>query len=223
MEVIGVVQDFHVEGLQHAIVPLSLMYEERDLSELDATRRRSYSEQLLIHVQENEMANFLPILEERWTQFDPGHPLDFTFLQGTLDELYGSERRLMQLVGIFAGLCILISCLGLFGLSAFNTAQRTKEIGIRKVLGASTVSVILMLFRNILALVAFAALIASVLSFWAVGRWLESFYYRIELLGPNLLIFALAAFIAIIVAFVTMALQSYKTAQASPILALRHE
>lgn len=223
MEVIGVVEDFHIEGLQHAIVPLAMIYSEPELSELDNNQRPSYSEQLVIHVRDEALQSFIPTLEQRWAQFDPEHPLDFTFLSATMDELYGSERRLMQLVSIFAGLCIFISCLGLFGLSAFNTAQRTKEIGIRKVLGASTGGIILLLFRNILGLVACAAAIASVLSFWAVGRWLESFYYRIELLGPNLLLFAVAAFLAIIVAFVTMALQSFKTAQASPILALRHE
>ena len=223
IEVIGVVEDFHAEGLQHAIVPIALFYSAPDFSEMESARRNSYSEQLVIHVQDTAVQSFIPMLEQRWAQFDPEHPLDFTFLSATMDELYGSERRLMQLVSLFAGLCIFISCLGLFGLSAFNTAQRTKEIGIRKVLGASSGGIILLLFRNILGLVACAAAIASVLSFWAVGRWLESFYYRIELIGPNLLLFALAAFLAIIVAFVTMALQSFKTAQANPILALRHE
>ena len=223
MEVIGVVEDFHVAGLQQAIAPLALMYNEPEWNESNSNRRPSYSEQLVIHVQEGTAQSFIPILEQRWAQFDPEHPLEYTFLDATMDGLYGSERRLMQLVSLFAGLCIFISCLGLFGLSAFNTAQRTKEIGIRKVLGASSGGIILLLFRNILGLVACAAAIASVLSFWAVGRWLESFYYRIELLGPNLLLFAVAALLAIIVAFVTMALQSFKTAQANPILALRHE
>lgn len=223
MEVIGVVEDFHVAGLQHAITPLAMMYNEPEWNEENSARRSSYSEQLLIHVDQRAMQSFIPILEQRWAQFDPAHPLDFTFLSATMEELYGSEQRLMKLVSLFAGLCIFISCLGLFGLSAFNTAQRTKEIGIRKVLGASSSGIILLLFRNILGLVACAAAIASVLSFWAVGRWLESFYYRIELLGPNLLLFAVAALLAIIVAFVTMALQSFKTAQANPILALRHE
>lgn len=223
MEVIGVVEDFHVAGLQQVIAPIAMIYSEPELDTLDNNRRRSYSEQLVIHVREGQMQSFIPTLEQRWAQFDPAHPLDFTFLSATMDDLYGSERRLMQLVSLFAGLCIFISCLGLFGLSAFNTAQRTKEIGIRKVLGASSGGIILLLFRNILTLVAGAAVVASVLSFWAVGRWLDSFYYRIEILGPNLVLFVLAALLAIIVAFVTMALQSFKTAQANPILALRHE
>lgn len=223
MEVIGVVQDFHFEGLQHAIVPVAMLYWEPDWSEMSSERRSSYSEQMIINVQGSALPGFIRTLEQRWAQFDPEHSLDVTFLDATLNELYGSENRLMQLVAIFAGLCVFISCLGLFGLSAFNTAQRTKEIGIRKVLGASTGGIILLLFRNILGLVALAAAIASVLSFWAVGRWLETFYYRIELLGPNLILFAVAALLAIVVAFVTMALQSFKTAQASPILALRHE
>lgn len=223
MLVIGVVEDFHFEGLQHPIVPLIVFNQVPNFEEWDANRRRAYSEQLIVATEGDALQSVIQALEQRWPQFDPEHPFGYSLLADDLDKLYGSERRLMQLVGLFAGLCILISCLGLFGLSAFNTAQRTKEIGIRKVLGASTGGIILLLFRNILGLVASAAAIASLLSFWAVGRWLESFFYRIELLGPNLLLFAVAALLAIVVAFVTMALQSFKTAQASPILALRHE
>lgn len=223
LEVIGVVEDFHFEGMQHPIVPLIIFYQVPDFEEGDANRRRAYSERLIVATEDDSLQSVIQVLEQRWPQFDPEHPFGYSLLANDLNALYGSERRLMQLMGIFAGLCILISCLGLFGLSAFNTAQRTKEIGIRKVLGASTGGIILLLFRNILGLVAIAAAIASALSFWAVGRWLETFYYRIELLGPNLLLFAVAAFLATIVAFVTMALQSLKTAQASPILALRHE
>ncbi|MCB1666267.1 MAG: ABC transporter permease [Pseudomonadales bacterium] len=221
--VIGVVEDFHYAGLQQAIVPLALRYSVPDFAGMSSGRRNAYSEQLVIHVGEGMLPQVLDRLETEWRQFDPNHPFEFRFLNDTLNELYGSEQRLMQQVAIFSGLCILISCLGLFGLSAFNTAQRTREIGIRKVLGASTGSVIVLLFRNILGLVAIAAVLASLLSFWAVGRWLQGFYYRIELLGPNLLLFVTAALLAIVVAFVTMALQSWKTAQANPVLALRHE
>lgn len=223
MEVIGVVEDFHFEGLQHEVVPIFMVYFIPDLAEMDQTNRGTYSEQLIINVRGDSVASFIGMLEQRWATFDPGHPFEFRFLEDNLSDLYGSEQRLMQLIGVFAALCIFISCLGLFGLSAFNTAQRTREIGVRKVLGASTLSIVLMLFNNILWLVAVAAVIASALAFWAVNQWLQGFYYRIDLLGPNLVLFLVAAAVAIAVAFLTIALQSAKTARANPIRALRYE
>ncbi|MDP1931106.1 MAG: ABC transporter permease [Gammaproteobacteria bacterium] len=223
MEVIGVVEDFHFEGLQHPVVPAYMAYFMPNLATMDATNRGTYSEQLILNIRGDSVQSVIAMLEARWPTFDPGHPFDFTFLETTLNALYGSEQRQMQLIGIFAALCIFISCLGLFGLSAFNTAQRTREIGVRKVLGASTASIILLLFRHILVLVAIAAVIASALAFWAINLWLQGFYYRIDLLGPNLILFAVATAIAIAVAFITMALQSLKTAQSNPVLALRYE
>ncbi len=223
IEVIGVVEDFHVLGLQQAISPLIIFYRATDFSEFSEARRRSYSEQLVIQIDPDLTSSVLNDLQNKWAQFDPSHPLSFIFMQEDLQKLYGSEQRLMSLVGGFSGLCIFISCLGLFGLSAFNTAKRTKEIGIRKVLGASTISIIALLFKNILSLLAVASLLASAISFWAINQWLEGFYYRIDLLGANLMIFGLAALIAIAVAFTTMAMQSLRTIQASPNLALRYE
>ncbi len=223
IEIIGVVEDFHMLGLQQAITPLAIFYRPADFSEYTEAQRRSYSELVIIQIEPSATNSVLNDLQNQWSQFDPSHPLTFTFLQEDLRELYGSEQRLMGLVGSFAGLCIFISCLGLFGLSAFNTAKRTKEIGIRKVLGASTISIIALLFQNILALLAIASLLASAISFWAISKWLEGFYYRIDLLGANLMIFGFAALIAITVAFTTMAMQSLRTIQASPNLALRYE
>lgn len=223
IEIIGVVQDFHMLGLQQAITPLIIFYVPPDFSDSTQAQRRSYWEQVVIHIDPNNTDQVLTSLQSQWAQFDSSHPLSFTFLDDDLQALYGSEQRLMGLVGSFAALCIFISCLGLFGLSAFNTAQRTKEIGIRKVLGASTLSIITLLFQNIFSLLVVASLLASVLSFWAINRWLEGFYYRIDILGPNLLIFGFAALIAVVVAFTTMTIQSLRTIQASPNLALRYE
>ena len=223
IEIIGVVEDFHMLGLQQAITPLAIFYRPADFSEYTEAQRRSYSELVVIQIESSATNDVVNALQNQWSQFDPSHPLTFTFLQEDLRELYGSEQRLMGLVGSFAGLCIFISCLGLFGLSAFNTAKRTKEIGIRKVLGASNISIIALLFQNILSLLGVAALLASALSFWAISKWLEGFYYRIDLLGTNLFIFGFAALIAIAVAFATMAMQSLRTIQASPHLALRYE
>lgn len=223
IEVIGVVQDFHMFGLQQAIAPLIIFYGPADFTDDTEAQRQSYWEQLIVNIDPNNTDQVLNTLQDQWSQFDPRHPLSFTFLEEDLQALYGSEKRLMGLVGSFAALCIFISCLGLFGLSAFNTAQRTKEIGIRKVLGASTISIITLLFQNILSLLLIASLLASVLSFWVINKWLEGFYYRIDILGPNLLVFGLAALIAVVVAFTTMTIKSLRTIQASPNLALRYE
>jgi len=223
MEVIGVVEDFHFEGLQHQVVPVFMIYAMPNFEAMDATSRGTYSEQLIINVRQESVTSLIRTLEQRWPTFDPGHPFEFRFLEDDLNELYGSEQRLMQLIGAFSALCIFISCLGLFGLSAFNTAQRTREIGVRKVMGASTLNIVLLLFQNILWLVILAAMIASVLAFLAVNQWLQSFYYRINLIGPNLMLFLLAAAMAVAVAFITIALQSMKTAQSNPIRALRYE
>lgn len=223
MEVIGVVEDFHFEGLQHEVVPVIMTWFQPDFATMDQLSRGTYSEQLIISVSPGSLQSVIDALAERWLTFDPAHPFDYSLLEENLNALYGSEQRLMQLIGLFAALCILISCLGLFGLSAFNTAQRTREIGVRKVLGASTSSIILLLFRHILLLVCVAAVIASVVAFWAINVWLQGFYYRIELIGPNLMLFVVATAIAVAVAFITMALQSMKTAQANPVLALRYE
>lgn len=223
MEVIGVVEDFHFEGLQHEVVPVIMAWFRPDFATMDQISRGTYSEQMIINVSPGSLQSVIGALEQRWTTFDPAHPFDYSLLEEELNALYGSEQRLMQLVGLFAALCIFISCLGLFGLSAFNTAQRTREIGVRKVLGASTSSIILLLFRHILLLVCAAAVVASIVAFWVINLWLQGFYYRIELIGPNLLLFIVATGIAITVAFITMALQSMKTAQSNPVLALRYE
>ena len=124
----------------------------------------------------------------------------------------------MKLIGIFAAICIFIACLGLFGLAAFTTEQRTREIGTRKVLGATPWQIITLLARRILMLVAIAAVLASVIAYFAIDEWLAGFAYRA---GINPLVFLLAAAAAAAVAFATVALQAYKAASADPVNALR--
>ena len=221
--VIGVLEDFHYAGLQEEVVPILLSVFQPDLSEGTTEQRREFSLQLVVIVEDSGIRSTTDFLQQRWATFDLELPFEFRMLEDSLNELYGSEQRLMQLIGFFAGVCILISCLGLYVLSAFNTAQRTKEIGVRKVLGASATSIIQLLFRRVLVLVAMASMIASLVSYWAISEWLQNFYYRIDLLGLNLIMFAMASLLAVIIAFVTMALQSFKTAQSNPITALRHE
>ena len=148
------------------------------------------------------------------------HPFIYEFLDDIFDRHYLSERHLMKLTGIFSGICILISCLGLFGLAAFTTEQRTKEIGVRKVLGASTIQIIVMLSRGILLIVFVASVVASLIAWFAIDEWLTGFAYHA---GINPLVFVLSAAIAMTVAFGTVALQSIKTANENPVKALRYE
>jgi ABC-type antimicrobial peptide transport system permease subunit len=162
----------------------------------------------------------LGFIQQKFNQFDPRHPFEYRFLDEAIDALYLSETRLMRMTGIFSGICIFISCLGLFGLAAYTTEQRTKEIGIRKVLGASASQIIVMLARNILLLVLGGAIIASIIAYYATNEWLTSFAYRV---GINPLVFLISAAIVIAVAFGTIALQSYKTAQSNPAQTLRYE
>jgi putative ABC transport system permease protein len=174
---------------------------------------------LVVSISGDNVSGTLGAVEEVVRKADPGHPFEYAFLDDSLDQLYKSEAQLMKLIGIFATVCIFIACLGLFGLSAFATEQRTREIGTRKVLGATTQQIIVLLARGIMILVAVAAVLASVLAYFAIDEWLTGFAYRA---GINPLIFVLAAVVAAAIAFATVAMQSYKTARADPVEALRH-
>jgi putative ABC transport system permease protein len=175
---------------------------------------------LVLKVAGEGIGGTLRMLEDKFADVDAAHPFEYRFLDDSLDELYVSEQNLMELVGIFAAVCILIACLGLYGLSAFTTEQRTKEIGIRKVLGASSLQIIVLLARNILLLVLAGAVVASIGAFFAIDEWLAGFAYRASV---NPMVFVLSTLVAAAVAFVTIALQSYGTARADPAVALRYE
>jgi len=214
LQVIGVVKDFNFASLYSPIEPLGITLLNDSATHLSPTR------QLILHISEKNISETLKFLEEKSAKFDPAHPFQYEFLDESLDKLYLSENRLMKLIGIFGGVCILISCMGLFGLAAFTTEQRTKEIGIRKVLGASTWQIITMLSHRILFLVLGGAVIASLVAYYAMDEWLTSFAYRT---GINPLVFLLSVVVAAGGAFITVALQSYKTAQANPVNSLRYE
>ena len=159
-------------------------------------------------------------LKSTFERVAPMAAFEYTFLDDKLESLYRSERRLAQVVFIFAGLAILIACLGLFALAAFATERRTKEIGIRKVLGASAKSIVALLSKEFFQLVSIAFVIAIPLSWWAMNRWLQDFAYRIDV---EWWIFAVAGIAAASIAFLTISFQSIKAALANPIQALRSE
>ncbi len=218
--VVGVVEDFHFYSLHQKVEPLVMFNFQPDFEGLDAMNRAVILSNLTVKISGDDIPGTLAYLEERWSEYDPKHPFEYKFLDDSLDELYVSDRQQTTLIGIFAALCILLSCLGLFGLSAFTTQQRTREIGIRKILGATTGGIIFMFFKNILGLILVASIVASGASYYLMTEWLAGFEYRANI---NLLVFLLAAALASVIAFATIAFQSYKTARASPMAALRYE
>lgn len=221
--VIGVVKDFHFDSLHKNVEPFLMEQFPANTDNIPVNERRYSINYMVVKLPGEEMPETLSFIEEVFARFDPRHPFEFEFQDDTLNKLYKDEQRQMTLIGIFSVVCIFISCMGLFGLAAFTTEQRTKEIGIRKVMGASVGQIITMLAQNILILVLLGAVIASIIAYYSMSEhWLIDFAYRINI-NNNLWIFLVAASVAAAVAFVTVALQSFKTAQANPINALRYE
>jgi len=218
--VIGVVQDFNFQSLRNVVDPLVLVQFEDNFDNLAPAARAYMQRQLTVNISAAGIRDTLQWLQDRFAEYDPGHTFDFEFLDASLQALYESEESLMKLVGIFSIVCIFIACLGLFGLASFTTEQRSKEIGIHKVLGAKTSQIILLLSRNVLILVFIGGLVASVLAYLAIDEWLKGFAYRIDI---GWLFFVLAIGLALLVAYLTVAIQSYKTARADPVDALRYE
>jgi len=209
LEVVGVVADFHFASLHEPITPLVFM----PLGEWK-------SRFALIRVTATDLSQTLRSVEALWQQFSPEHPFEYFFLDDAFDRLYQAEDRLARLFGTFTLTAILIACLGLFGLTAFSAEQRTKEIGIRKVLGATVAHLVYLLSRDFLGLVAVAFVVAMPVAYFIMERWLEDFAYRIEIRGGEFLMAGLAA---LGVALLTVSYQAVKAALADPVTALRHE
>ncbi|MCB9333860.1 MAG: hypothetical protein H6574_22625 [Lewinellaceae bacterium] len=156
-----------------------------------------------------------------WQSAFPGNPFDYFFLDDYYAAQYANEQRFGSLAGqLFALLAVLVGCLGLFGLSGYTIAQRTKEIGIRKILGATVPGLVGLLSKDLLKVVALAILVAAPLTWWAMENWLQDFAYRTSI---HWYIFALAGLIAVMVAFLTVSFQSMKAALSNPVQALRSE
>jgi len=221
-KVIGVLKDFHFKSLHVAVEPfvISPFAKDFDFSTISEEQSAALRFVMVVHLSPDGVHQTLGFVQQKFSQFDPRHPFEYRFLDDAIDALYMSEIRLMRMTGVFSGICIFISCLGLFGLAAYTTEQRTKEIGIRKILGASAFQIIMLLARQILLLVLAGAVIASIIAYYAMDQWLSGFAYR---LGINPVVFVISSLMVIAVAFVTIALQSYKTAQRNPAHTLRYE
>jgi putative ABC transport system permease protein len=176
--------------------------------------------QMSVLIRPGNIGKTLDFLEATWDEYVPGSPFDYSFLDEHLGNLYRFEERTAKIVGVFSLLAIFVACLGLFGLISFSVQQRTKEIGIRKVLGASVPQVVLLLSREFMILFGIAILVAWPVVWYAMDRWLQDFAYRIEL-GPGA--FVLGAVLALIIALLTVSFQAVKAATANPVDALRYE
>jgi putative ABC transport system permease protein len=205
--VIGVVEDFHFDSLRETIQPL-IMYLG------NSTGRISF------RFQAAEVDETIQRLRATWKEFLPYQPFAFSFLDDRFDSVYKSERQIGRIFGIFAGLAVFVGCLGLFGLAAFLAEKRSKEIGIRKVLGASVPTVIRLLMKEFLILVGLANLAAWPIAYFAMNGWLKNFAYRTSI---GLWIFLAAGAATIIIALMTVSYQSIRAALSDPVDSLRYE
>jgi putative ABC transport system permease protein len=209
-KLIGVFNDFHFESLHEQITPLVLF----------VPRNQNFYNRISIKIAGSNMPLALAQVEKTWKKFLPETPYQYTFLDENFAKLYEAEKRQKTLLIIFAFLAIFIACLGLFGLSAFAILQRIKEIGIRKVLGADTSTIVALLSKDFLKLVAFAAVPAFVVSWYFMNKWLEDFAYRISM---PWWMFLTAGILAAVIALITISFQAIKAALTNPVKSLRTE
>ena len=209
--IIGVVKDFHYESL-HKDIDSFIYY-------CYLSDQQVYNN-LNIKIRPENVGEILAAIEEKWTQFVPGQPFSYYFLDDRLNELYNNEKTSGQIFNVFSILTIFIACVGLFGLSAYMTTQRTKEIGIRKVLGSTGSKIVVLLSKDFSKLVLIALIPAVPISWIVMDKWLKGFVYRT---GISIWIFPLAGLAALIVAQITVTFQALKAANAHPADAIRSE
>jgi putative ABC transport system permease protein len=205
--VIGVIKDMHNRSLHFPIKPMVIKYSD-------------YAEQLVVAYQPSQEAEVLAHLKTAWEKLTTKSDFTYLFLNDHIRQLYATEEKFMQMTAWFAALAIALSCLGLFGMAVFSIERRTKEIGIRKVLGASASGVVTLLSKDFVKLVLIANLIAWPVAWYAMNKWLQDFAYRIEL---GWWTFALAGGVALLIALLTVSAQAIRAALANPVEALRYE
>ena len=206
----GVMKDFNYTSLRDKVSPFMIIYspDQQDIN------------QLIVHTRSTDYTATLAGMEALWRKDVPATPFDYTFLDDKVQRQYRSEVTMSHIINSFTGMAILISCLGLFGLAAFSAEKRSKEIGIRKVLGASTTGIVRLLSGDFIKLVAIAFVIATPVSWWAMHSWLQSFVYKVDI---QWWMFALAGLAAIVIALSTISFQAIRAAVANPVKGLRSE
>ena len=209
--VIGVVKDFHYQSLHQKITPLIFISSQRNNDIYGA---------IGVKVKSDHFQNTLNNIQHTWDNYVKDHPYNYSFLDQTVAEQYHAEQTTQKVFSVFTVLAIFIACIGLMGLAAYATQQRIREIGIRKVLGASISGIVSMLSVDFLKLILFASLVAFPIAWFAMHNWLQNFAYRITI---NWLVFILAAGISILIAMLTISFQAIKAALMNPIKSLRSE
>ncbi|MCW3074563.1 MAG: FtsX-like permease family protein [Flaviaesturariibacter sp.] len=207
-KIVGVVKDFHVKSLHEKISTTVIHIYPSALAKM------------AVKVKAADLPATLDFIKATWNKFSPDYPLDYKFLDENFAAMYGSEDKLSALLWIFTAMAIFVGCLGLFGLAAFSAEQRVKEIGIRKVLGASVLNIVAMLSKTFLKPVAIASLISFPIAWWAMNNWLKDFEYRIAI---SWWVFAIAGIAALLIALITVSFQSIKAATSNPVKNLRTE
>ncbi len=205
-KLVGVVKDFHFESLHQDIIPIVF-------------HKGGYNA-ISVKIAASNVQEGLAQIEKVWKEFLPARPFEYNFLDERYRQLYESEQKQSQLFTIFSGLAIFIACLGLFGLATFNTLQRVKEIGIRKVLGASVPTILTLLSKEIVVLIVIANLIAWPVAWVLMNKWLDSFAYHIDM---NLAVYIVSGIVAVLIALLTVSSQTIKAAMTNPSNTLRYE
>jgi putative ABC transport system permease protein len=210
-KVIGIVKDFHFQSLHHVVEPL--MFGLR-------TKNSPYHHYLVVRMNPHSFPASLDGLKAKWHALVPERPFEYFFLDDEFNRNYQTEERWSKIITCAAILAVFIACLGVFGLTAHAVTRRTKEIGIRKVLGASVANVVTLLSKDFVILVLCANIIAWPIAYFALNRWLENFAYRIDI---GWWVFVLAGGLALMIALLTVSTQAIKAAVANPVDALRYE
>ncbi len=209
LPVIGVLKDYYFKSLHQKIEPFVMI--------LAPEQAFTW---VFIKTTADSISSVVQFAEQEWHRTNPGHPFEYTFVDSSNDMMYQSEMKLSRLSSIFTGIAVYIACLGLFGLASFTAVQRTKEIGIRKVLGASVGGVVVLLSKEYVKWVVFANVIAWPLAYYFMRRWLEGFAYHI---GLDVLVFIASGVLALVIALLTVSVQTIRAATANPVDSLRYE
>jgi putative ABC transport system permease protein len=210
--VVGVVKDYHYESLHQSVRPGALMAQPGIWG--------IQEDYISARIQPSDIPRTLSRIRNVWNTFMKGYPLEYTFLDSDYDALYHNEQRTGRIFSVFAALAIGIGCLGLLGLASFAAEQKTREIGIRRVLGASVPGIMMLLSRDLLRWVALANLVAWPVAYLAMKNWLQNFSYRIDI---SWFFFVLAGIITLFIAWFSTSFQAYKAANTDPVTALKHE
>jgi putative ABC transport system permease protein len=208
LTIIGVVKDYNIETLSKKIEPA------------EHVLTRGYEQYFMFKIKAGEMQQAIAAIEKEWKSISNNYPFEYTFLDQTITKMYEADMRWQKAIQTSCFFAIFIACMGLFGLSAINAINRTKEIGIRKVLGASVKDIVSSLSAGFLLMVLLSIIIATPIAWWIMNKWLEDFDYRINI---GWWMFAVVGTIALVIAFATISIQAIKAAIANPVKSLRNE